>query len=199
MNPLDRQWFYRGFRKALRDRLGREKAGRVWAEAGKEYRRILETHPGIMRQNGAMTVPAVAIWRALEAAHEDAGALLNAYGDEMGRRLAGLVHALTSLPGVDRLIWRHAGSLSDRMSSERHGYARRLVSDPPGMYGVDILSCPYHEMAKALGSEGAVLCICHMDKAYARGFRHIRYERHSSVAEGADCCAYRLRFDPEKK
>ena len=49
-----------------------------------------------------------------------------------------------------------------------------------------------------LGDEKAVLCICHMDKAYIQGFRHIRYERASAVSEGAACCDYRLRFDTEK-
>ena len=40
--------------------------------------------------------------------------------------------------------------------------------------------------------------ICHMDKAYMQGFRHIRYERASAVSESAACCDYRLRFDTEK-
>ena len=61
-----------------------------------------------------------------------------------------------------------------------------------------ILSCPYHELAKELGNEKAVLCICHMDKEYSQGFHHIRYDRNSAVSEGARACAYRLRFDPEK-
>ena len=40
------------------------------------------------------------------------------------------------------------------------------VGFPDGeMYGVDILSCPYHELARDLGCEKAVLCICHMDKS----------------------------------
>ena len=69
------------------------------------------------------------------------------------------------------------------------------MSDPPHMYGVDILSCPYHELAKELGNEKAVLCICHMDKEYSRGFRHIRYERNSALPEGAECCEYRLYMD----
>ena len=84
------------------------------------------------------------------------------------------------------------------MSGPSLGYQRRIVSEPPDMYGVDILSCPYHEMAKKLGAEKAVLCICHIDKKYMKGFRHIRYERNTAVSEGAECCDYRLRYDPQK-
>lgn len=198
MNPLNRQWFYRGFRRKLTAELGSDAATGIWAEAGREYGHILASRPDLKRHKGAMTLPAVALYRALTARGEDAEGLLNGYGEEMGRRFARIIHALTSLPGADRLVWRHVGSVMKRASSEKLGYKSRLVSEPPEMYGVDILSCPYHELAKELGDEKAVLCICHMDKAYSQGFRHIRYDRNSAVSEGARACAYRLRFDPKK-
>ena len=198
MNPLNRQWFYRGFRKRLAASLGRKAAGGIWAEAGKEYGRILASRPELKRHKGAMTLPAVALFRVLTARGADAEGLLNGYGEAMGRRFARIIHALTSLPGADRLVWRHVGSVMKRASSEKLGYRSQIVSRPPEMYGVDILSCPFHELARELGEEKAVLCICHMDKAYSQGFRHIRYDRNSAVSEGARACEYRLRFDLKK-
>ena len=198
MNPLNRQWFYRGFRKRLVASLGRAAAGQVWTEAGREYSRILASRPELKRHKGAMTLPAVALYRALTARGEDAEGLLNSYGEDMGKRFARIIHALTSLPGADQLVWRHVGDVMERASGEKLGYRRELVSEPPDMYGVDILTCPYHELAKELGDEKAVLCICHMDKEYSQGFRHIRYDRSSAVSEGARACEYRLRFDPGK-
>ena len=198
MNPLNRQWFYRGFRKSLTASLGRDSADRVWDDAGKEYSHILASRPELKRHKGAMTLPAVALYRVLTARGEDAEGLLNAYGEAMGRRFARIIHALTSLPGADRLVWRHVESVMKKASSEKLGYRSQLVSEPPEMYGVDILSCPYHELAKELGDERAVLCICHMDKEYSQGFRRIRYDRNSAVSEGARACEYRLRFDPKK-
>ena len=198
MNPLNRQWFYRGFRRRIAASLGRDAADRIWEDAGNEYRHILASRPELKRHKGAMTLPAVALYRALTASGEDAEGLLNSYGEAMGRRFARIIHALTSLPGADRLVWRHVGSIMKKMSSEKLGYRSQLVSEPPEMYGMDILSCPYHELAKALGDERAVLCICHMDKEYSQGFRHIRYDRNSAVSEGARACEYRLRFDMKK-
>ena len=178
--------------------MGKTAADRLWEEAGKEYSRILGSQPELKRHKGAMTLPAVALYRALTARGEDAEGLLNSYGEDMGKRFARIIHALTSLPGADRLVWHHVSGVMERASSEKLGYKRKLVSEPPDMYGVDILSCPYHELAKELGNEKVVLCICHMDKEYSQGFRHIRYDRNSAVSEGARACAYRLRFDPEK-
>lgn len=198
MNPLNRQGFYRGFRKQLRAELGETRAEAVWAEAGQEYQRMLWEQPVLKRHKGAMVLPAVALYRALVRQGVDAEPLLNRYGDRMGRRFAGIVHGLTGIPGVSGWIWKHVDGIMHRMSSEKLGYRRRIVSRPPDLYGVDILSCPYHELAKALDTEKAVLCICHMDKAYMQGFRRIRYERTTAVSEGAECCDYRLRYDAQK-
>ena len=38
-----------------------------------------------------------------------------------------------------------------------------------------------------------------MDKVYMTGFRHIQYRRTKSVAEGDECCDYRLWWDRKKK
>ncbi len=199
VNPLNRQWFFKGFHKKLTDTLGKADGDQLWHDAGDEYSRILASQPELKRHKGALTLPAVALYRVLTARGEDAEGLLNAYGEDMGKRFARIIYALTSLPGADRLVWRHVGYVTEKASSEKLGYRRELVSEPPDMYGVDILSCPYHELAKQLGDEKAVLCICHMDKEYSQGFRHIRYDRNSAVSEGARACEYRLRFDPEKE
>ena len=199
MNPLSRNLFYKGFRKHLRAALGAEKAEMIWSQAGAEYRGILHDRPELKKHKGAMVLPAAALYRMLDMYVPDSVELLNEYGDLMGKRFAGYIHGITGIPGVSRFIWNHAEKLTAKMSSESMGYRRRLVSDPPNMYGVDILSCPYHELAKELGTEQAVLCICHMDKEYSKGFRLIRYERNSALPEGADCCEYRLRFDKEKR
>ena len=197
MNRLNRDLFFKGFRKFLAASIPEEQAERIWTEAGEEYDRILKEQPELKKHKGAMVLPAVMLYQAMAAHHADTEILLK-YGEKMGKRFAGLVHKITGIPGVSRFIWKHAESLTAKMSSEKMGYKRRLVSEPPDMYGVDILSCPYHELAKELGTEEAVLCICRMDKEYSKGFRKIRYDRNSALPEGAECCEYRLRFDEKK-
>ena len=198
MNRLNRDLFFKGFRKYLAAAISEEEAERIWTEAGEEYDRILKNQPEMRKHKGAMVLPAVALYRVLIANSLDAEGLLNGYGEHMGKRFAAMVHGITGIPGVSRFIWNHAARLTAKMSSEQMGYRRRLVSDPPDIYGVDILSCPYHELAKELGTEEAVLCICHMDKEYSKGFRKIRYDRNSALPEGAECCEYRLRYDEKK-
>ena len=113
-----------------------------------------------------MVVPAAALYKVLTMHGKDADTLMNTFGDQMGELFAKNVHGITSVPGVDKLIWKHVDRIMHIMSGPDFGYERRIISEPPHMYGVDILSCPYHELAKELGQEHAVLCICHMDKKY---------------------------------
>ena len=119
MNPLNMQWFYRGFRKTLRNSMPKDRAEKIWNEAGAAFKRILSAQPELKRHKGAMVLPAVALYRALAANGEDAEALLSSYGEYMGKRFARIVHGFTSLPGVDRYIWNHAESAAARMSSEK--------------------------------------------------------------------------------
>lgn len=196
-NPLNRQWFYRGFKKYMEEDMSVEQADKIWKEAGKEYQSIVSQDPKMKKHKGSMVLPAVALYRALKRHNRDVS-LLTEYGVKMGQSFGKAVHIITSIPGVSNWIWKHAAALADTMSSEKKGYKRRLVNGKDAV-GVDILSCPYHELSKALGNEEAVLCICAMDKEYSKGFHHIRYDRNSSLGEGDDNCMYRLKYDPFKK
>ena len=126
MNPLNRKVFFKGFHKELINSLGKITADQIWEDAGKEYHRILSSQPELKRHKGAMTLPAVALYRVLTARGEDAESLLNDYDEDMGRRFARIIHALTSLPGADRLVWRHVGSVMERARACEY----RLRFDP---------------------------------------------------------------------
>ena len=104
MNPLNREWFYSGFRKKLRIVLPMEKAEEIWESAGKEYASILQKRPGLKQHKGAMVIPAVSLY---------AETLLNSYGETMGIRFAKIIHVLTSIPeltdwsgGMSKQSWK---------------------------------------------------------------------------------------------
>lgn len=198
-NPLDKHAFYTPCKKLIVEKLGIVKGCDIWAKAGDELANLLERYPGVEDKVGCEVIPAVAIYKVLEEAGYDAEQILCEFGTKMGEKFARIVHKITSIPGVDKLIWKNVDRIMHFMSKPDFGYERVIVSEPPEMFGVDILSCPYHKMAKILGYEKAVLCICKMDKAYMQGFHHIRYERHTAVSEGAECCDYRLRYDAAKE
>jgi len=107
MNPLDSEWFYRDFHKSLREVFPKYQADELWEDAGREYKRILSQDTKIKQRKGAMVLPAAAFYRTLRKHGKDASGLLNQYGKLMGRRFAGIIHVFTSLPGVDRFVWRH--------------------------------------------------------------------------------------------
>ena len=65
MNRLNRDLFFRGFRKFLAASIPAEQADAIWKEAGEEYDRILRKQPEVKKHKGAMVLPAAALYRAL--------------------------------------------------------------------------------------------------------------------------------------
>lgn len=183
----------------LNAEFGEAKASQIRKEANGYLLELERKHPDITGDNKMMILPAAALYLALrDHAPEQALPLLQSDGTKMGNKIAGVVHAVTSIPGVSRLMWKNAPKLMRNSSSPKKGYTRRIVSETNELVAVDILSCPLHDVAVKIGIPEAALMVCAMDKAYMSGFKYIRYTRTTSVAEGDECCDYRLSYDHSK-
>ena len=191
---------YKGFRKTITAQFGETHTAEIWEKAN-SYLASMNTLASQMDSDSRMMIlPAVALYKALyEYAPQQALPLLTGYGTKMGEKIARIVHGVTSIPGIPKLLWKAMPKLMRTMSSPDKGYTRRIVSESNELVGVDILSCPLHNWAVKIGVPEAALVVCAMDKAYMTGFKHIRYTRTTSVAEGAECCDYRLSYDPSKE
>ena len=199
LDKLSRSLIFKDFRKMLNAEFGEAEASRIWKEANGYLLELERKHPDITGDNKMMILPAAALYLALrDHAPEQALPLLQSYGTKMGNKIAGVVHAVTSIPGVSRLMWKNAPKLMRNSSSPKKGYTRRIVSETNELVAVDILSCPLHDVAVKIGIPEAALMVCAMDKAYMSGFKYIRYTRTASVAEGDECCDYRLSYDNSK-
>ena len=199
MDKLSKSLIFRGFRKMLRAEFGEAKASQIWQEANAHLFELERKHPDVTGDSKMAILPSAALYLALKNyAPEQAVSLMRAYGTKMGEKIAGIIHGITSIPGVSRLIWKNAPRLMRNSSSPEKGYTRRIVSETSELVGVDILSCPLHDAAVKIGVPEATLMVCAMDKAYMTGFKHIRYTRTTSVAEGDECCDYRLSYDNSK-
>lgn len=199
-DKLGRQFLFKSFRKMLRAEFGDAKALQVWEEANRNLLELESKNPDIIGDNKMMILPSAALYLALRNyAPEKALPLMQSYGTKMGQKIASVIHGITSIPGVSKLMWKNAPRLMRNSSSPEKGYTHRIVSETDELVGVDILSCPLHDAAVKIGVPEAALMVCAMDKAYMTGFKHIRYTRTTSVAEGAECCDYRLSYDKTKK
>ena len=196
-DKLSRSFFFKGFRKTLVAQFGEDLTHQIWTEATAALDQLQKQYWDLDNDSKMMILPAAALLGALrKAAPEQALPLLTAYGRSVGEKIAGIVHGITSIPGVSKLLWKAMPKLMRSMSDPGKGYTRRIVSENSELVGVDILSCPLHDTAVKIGIPEAALIVCAIDKAYMTGFRHIQYTRTTSVAEGAECCDYRLRYDP---
>ena len=195
MSKLDKSFVYKGFRTLLAERNGEAEAQRIWADASLRLAALEKAHPDLDSDSRMMILPAAALYQV----SPETLPLMREYAADMGRRIGRVIHGVTSIPGVSRLLWSQMPRLMRTMSSPEKGYERRIVSETKELVGVDILACPLHKAAKRLGVPEVAAVVCAMDKAYMTGFKFIQYTRTTAIGEGDACCDYRLRFDPDKQ
>ena len=202
MKTISSSIIYKGIYKDLEAEFGYVEAHRIWALAERANKYLYEKYSAEDKFGTAdMLFPAAAVYLALRKRQPDFPAMdmLRAYGTKTGERMRKLIHTITLLPGAPYIIWKNIGKISDHASSEALGYTRRGLAVTENISQVDVLSCPLHDMAKKMGLPAVCQTICAMDKVYMTGFRHIQYRRTKSVAEGDECCDYRLWWDGTKK
>ncbi len=186
---------YKGFKKVLDENYGTEEANRIWTQVKSNLYGLRSIHKNMDSDSRMMILPAAAIYMA----KPECLPLLREYGANLGSKIGKVVHGITSIPGVSRLLWANMSKLMRHMSSPEKGYERRIVNESKELMGVDILSCPLCNAAQTVGVPEVACVVCAMDKAYMTGFKYIDYTRTTALGEGDVFCDYRLRFDPSKK
>ena len=188
-NYLNKSTF-KGIKSELAEKYGVGKSDEIWKYANSEYHKLETDEPDADKTSRSYVFPAVSIYRAIEHyAPGEALGVMRLYGTKMGLKLKKLFGRITSLPGMPALMWKNMDKIAAKMSS---GYdVKNLLVEKDKCY-MDVVACPLYDKAKELGTPEAVQMICCMDKEYMNGFRGVDYQRTKSVAEGDDCCDYRL-------
>ena len=190
-SKLEKSFAFKGFRKELTDQYGDRKGADIWGYAVQELSKLESEESNADRNSMSYVFPAVALYRAVELySPGDALKITRNYGTKMGIRLKRIFRRITALPGVPTLMWKNMDKIATKMSD---GYEIENLTVTEHLCAMDVVACPLYEKAKELGTPEAVQMICCMDKEYMNGFRGIDYMRTKSVAEGDECCDYRLK------
>ncbi len=188
---LEQSCIYRRFRKELERKYGTEKASAIWEEADARLLEFETAEPEADTTSKQFVFPAVALYQAIERyAPGEALEVTRAYGTQFGMRVKKIFRRITALPGVPALMWKNMDKLAKKMSD---GYGTKNVIVSREQCAMDVISCPVCDKAKELGAPEAAQMICCMDKEYMTGIRGMDYKRTKSLAEGDDCCDYRMR------
>ena len=194
---LDKSFVFKIFKKELEAKYGSKKAAAIWRYAEHVLQKLEVAEPDADKNSRSFVFPGVALYRAVRNyAPDEALAVTRAYGTKTGIRMRNIFRKVTALPGIPTLMWKNMAKIAAKMSS---GYECRDVVVTDHLCSLDVTGCPLYDKAKALGTPEAVQMICCMDKEYMTGFRGVKYTRTKSVAEGDDCCDYRLEDAREKR
>ena len=198
MKTISGSFTYKGLYNELEAEFGAGEARRLWALAERINKHLYEKYSPEDNFNvGDFVFPAAAVFIALRKRQPDFDALtlLRSYGTKIGGKIRKIFLFVTSLPFAAGIVHKNLVRIMYSTSGVDKGYTRKIISENSDFAAVDILSCPLYDMTKKIGVPEVCQTICAMDKVYMTGLRHIRYERTKSVAEGGDCCDYRLTWD----
>ena len=196
-SELEKSFVFKGFRKDLAAKYGEQKGSAIWAYAVNEFQRLCREDPNADKNGTSFVFPAVALYRAVDHyAPGDALEMTRRYGTKTGIRLKKIFRTVTALPGIPTLMWKNMDKIAEKMSSS-YECENLVVTDH--LCSLDVTACPLYDKAKELGTPEAAQMICCMDKEYMNGFRGLDYTRTKSVAEGDECCDYRLRDSRKTK
>ncbi len=200
MANLNQSFVYKKFKPYLIRKIGKNETKKVWQYSGEELKRLSVQYNEVTNDEKMMVLPLVALYKGLINYNiENPIILLKEYAKETGVRLSKLIHNITSIPFVPKLLWKNMSKLMRNSSSPKKGYERRIVSETSELVGVDILKCPLHELTKILGVPELTSVICIIDKGQMSGFKHIEYTRTQALGDGDEFCDYRLKFNKGKK
>ena len=188
---LKKSIIFKRFYAELVSRYGKDKAKAIWDYAEKEFEKLQDTEPSADKTSVSYVFPAVALYRSVEHFYpEEALAVTRSFGTTMGLRLMNIFKSITALPGIPLLMWKNMDKIAAKLSD---GYEIKNLNVTNDQCFMDVIRCPLYDKAMELGTPEAVQMICCMDKEYMNGFRGVNYRRTTSVAEGDDCCDYRLK------
>ena len=181
---------FKKFKNDLVTKYGVDKANEIWQNANAEYLKLEADEPDADKSCRSYVFPVVSIYRAIEKyAPGEALETTRAFGTKIGLQLKKKFRRITALPGIPTLMWKNMDKIAAKMSD---GYEIKNMLVKKDKCFMDVTGCPLYDKAKALVTPEAVQMICCMDKEYMNGFRGVDYKRTKSVAEGDDCCDYRL-------
>jgi hypothetical protein len=181
---------FKKFKKDLVAKYGADKADEIWWDANAEFLKLEANEPEADKTSRAYVFPVVSIYRAVEKyAPRDVLEITRAFGTKTGLQLKKKFGRITALPGIPALMWKNMDKIAAKLSD---GYDIENLLIEKDKCFMDVTGCPLYDKAKVLGTPEAVQMICCMDKEYMNGFRGVDYKRTKSVAEGDDCCDYRL-------
>ena len=191
---LNNSFIFKDLKKELINHFGLNKADFIWKNAELELSKLEKEYLDLNKKEAIF--PAVAVYRVIEKEDSDKAALefIRYYGDKVGIKVGNILGKVSRIPKVSDLIWNKMDIIGKKMSD---GYKYKELLITKHSLRMDVIECPLYEGAKKLGTSKAAQLFCCMDKIYMNGIRGVQYQRTKSIAEGDDCCDYRLEDNRE--
>lgn len=157
-----------------------------YADASKEQKRHLE------RQ----ILPGVAAYEVLKAVMPPDDALREIHGLVEAHARGGrkMIVGLMRLPGLYRIVPGVFARMTRKLFGEAAGFATIEHQTSGGVWRIDMVKCPYHDVCAHYGCPELCACFCDSDDIlYAQMHPRLLWHRTKTLGRGGDCCDFCLK------
>lgn len=158
-----------------------------YAGASKELWRHLEKQ----------ILPGIAAYETLQSvmAKEEAFQTIHGYVEKKARRQKKLFLRLLHIPGLYRRVPQIFAEQTPKLFGETAGFAAREIQTTGGVWRIDMIRCPYHDVCAAHGCPDLCTCFCDSDDiTYAGMHPKLLWHRTKTLGRGGDCCDFSLKL-----
>ena len=158
-----------------------------YAGASKELWRHLENQ----------ILPGIAAYETLQSVipKEEAFQTIHGYVEKKARRQKKIFLKLLHIPGLYRKVPQIFSEQTPKLFGETAGFAAREIQTTGGVWRIDMIRCPYHDVCKSHGCPELCTCFCDSDDiTYAGMHPKLLWRRTKTLGRGGDCCDFSLKL-----
>lgn len=183
---------YKPLYSSLINKVGKEKASKLFATAGRELDSIMEAFPNVPKGERNHTdkyiFPRAALYRVLKnELGADAMKMIDEAVNVQGEKVGKMLKKLTSLPLMEKAFLKIFSLMAKNMFGEKNGFSQRSYPAQKGRVKFDILDCTYCRYCRELNCPELIHTFCQTDFYCFGNLSKITFTREQTLEHGEKC------------
>lgn len=142
-------------------------------------------------------LPAIAVFKTLCSAmnEDEAFDIVRGYIFNNAKQARKVFDKIMKIPGLYRMMPFVASKIMKMSFNEEAGFERNEIMMSDGVWRIDMIKCPYHDVLKSYGCGRLCKLFCETDNiCYAELHPKLVWHRSKTLGNGGDCCNFCLRL-----
>lgn len=146
---------------------------------------------------GRQILPGIAAYETLQQvmSEEEALETVHSYVEKLVIKSHKRLVSILRIPGLYRLVPRVFMKSTRSVFGAEAGFASNEIQTGSGVWRIDMIKCPYHDITLKYGVPELCRCFCDSDDISYSGLHpKLIWERTKTLGRGNDCCDFCMKI-----